>query len=135
MNQKLLKLVQFKFLKISEDLVKNPQALKFKLEKAKDKLNKESVKESLGRNIDDLKTLMRFISAWLTRKYTSVPTQSIIYIVLGVVYFITPTDFVPDFILGLGFVDDIAVLVWVMEKVKVDIDQFKNWEYEKKKDK
>ena len=135
MNQKLLKLVQFKFLKIAEDLVKNPQALKFKLEKAKEKLNKESVKESLGRNIDDLKTLMRFISAWLTRKYTSVPTQSIIYIVLGVIYFITPTDFVPDFILGLGFVDDIAVLVWVMEKVKVDIDQFKNWEYEKKKDK
>lgn len=127
-NNKLLKLVKSKFSKIAEDLVKNPQALKFKVEAAKEKLNKESVIEALGSSIEEFKLFCRLILAWTSRKYTNVPLQTIIYITLSLVYFITPTDFVPDFILGLGFIDDIAVLKWVMDKIQVDLNNFRNWE-------
>lgn len=128
MNSKLLKYVKGKFVKVAEDLVKNPQGLKFKLVKAKEKINKQSVMDSLGSYVDDLKTLMRLLSAWISRKYTGVNTQTIVYTVLAVVYFVTPTDFVPDFVLGLGFIDDIAVLSWVLEKIKDDVNKFKEWE-------
>lgn len=135
MNSKLLKYVKGKFVKIAEDLVKNPQGLKFKLSKAKEKLNKKAVVDSLGKYVEDLKTLMRLLSAWISRKYTGVETQTIVYTVLAVVYFVTPTDFVPDFVLGLGFVDDISVLSWVLEKIKNDVDKFKNWENNSKNQK
>lgn len=128
MNSKLLKYVKGKFVKVAEDLVKNPQGLKFKLAKAREKINKKSVMDSLGSYVDDLKTLMRLLTAWISRKYTNVHTQTIVYTVLAVVYFVTPTDFVPDFVLGLGFVDDIAVLSWVLEKIKEDVKNFKEWE-------
>lgn len=134
MNSKLLHYVKGKFIKIAEDLVKNPQGLKFKLAKAKEKLNKQSVMDSLGKYVDDLKTLMRLLSAWISRKYTGVETQTIVYTVVAVVYFVTPTDFVPDFVLGLGFVDDIAVLTWVLEKIRDDVNKFKEWEKNKNKE-
>ena len=130
MNKKLLKYVQSKFLLVAQDLVRNPQALKFKLEGAMEKLNKGKVKEALGKNVEDFKTLGRMVKAWLSRDYKGVPTSSIVYIVAAIVYFVTPTDFVPDFILGLGLLDDIAVLRWVMEKIKSDIEKFKKWEAE-----
>lgn len=132
MNSKLLGYVKGKFVKIAEDLVKNPQGLKFKLQKAKEKINKQSVIDSLGSYVEDLKILMRILSAWISRKYTEVNKQTIIYTVLAVVYFVTPTDFVPDFLLGLGFVDDIAVIAWVLEKIKDDVEKFKQWESSKK---
>ena len=34
-------------------------------------------------------------------------------------------------VLGLGFVDDIAVLSWVLEKIRDDVEKFKNWEKNK----
>jgi uncharacterized membrane protein YkvA (DUF1232 family) len=74
---------------------------------------------------------MRLLSVWISRKYTDVETQTIVYTVLAVVYFVTPTDFVPDFVLGLGFVDDIAVISWVLEKIRDDVKKFKQWEKNK----
>ncbi len=133
MNQKLLKYIKSKFIKVAEDLMENPQGLKFSLDKAKEKLSKDSVKESLGNYVEDLKALMRLLASWISRKYTGVSTQTIVYTILAVVYFVTPTDFVPDFIFGLGFMDDIAVISWVLEKIKDDLNNFKSWEKEKGK--
>ena len=130
MNQKLLKYIKTKFVKVAEDLMENPQGLKFSLEKAKEKLNKESVKDSLGNYVDDLKTLMRLLKSWVSRKYTGVATETIVYTILAIVYFVNPTDFVPDFIFGLGFMDDIAVISWVLDKIEVDLKSFKDWEKE-----
>jgi len=35
---------------------------------------------------------------------------------------------IPDFILGLGLIDDAALLGWVLSSVKSDIDHFIAWE-------
>jgi uncharacterized membrane protein YkvA (DUF1232 family) len=130
MNQKLLKYIKTKFVKVAEDLMENPQGLKFSLEKAKEKLNKEAVRDSLGNYLEELKTLMRLLKSWVSRKYTGVETQTIVYTILAIIYFVNPTDFIPDFIFGLGFMDDIAVISWVLEKIKVDLKLFKDWEKE-----
>ncbi len=131
MNSKLMRYVERKFLVIAEDLMENPQGLKFKLEAAVDKLSKNNVKDALGHYIVELKTLIRMIKMWLSRRYSKVSKQTIIYSVLAVIYFVTPTDFVPDFILGLGFVDDMAVITWVLSTIKDDLTRFKEWELEK----
>ena len=133
MNSRLSEYVKTKFMAIAQDLMENPSGLKFKLEKATEKINKSSVKDALGIYVDDLLALIRLSKAWVSRKYTKVNKQTILYTVLAVVYFVTPTDFVPDFLLGLGFMDDIAVLSWVLGKIKVDLAEFKKWEADKEK--
>lgn len=134
MNSKLANYVKTKFMRIAQDLMDNPQGLKFKLEKALEKVNKTSVMDSLGKNVLELKTLIRMLKYWAQRKYTNVSQQTIMYSIVAVVYFVTPTDLVPDFLLGLGFVDDIAVLSWVLGMIAVDLKKFKDWESSTHKD-
>lgn len=108
--------------------MENPQGLKFKLEKASEKVSTQSVRDSLGKNIEDLKTLIRMAKAWSSRRYRKVSTQTIVYTIAAIIYFVTPTDFMPDFLLGLGFLDDIAVIRWVIGQIKDDLEGFKAWE-------
>ena len=133
MNSKLSKYVKTKFMRIAQDLMDNPQGLKFKLDKATEKISKKNVMDSLGVYVDELSTLIRMAKLWASRKYTGVNTQTILYTVVAVIYFVTPTDFVPDFIIGLGFVDDIAVISWALGQIKDDLDLFKQWELSKEK--
>ncbi len=135
MNSKLSEYVKTKFMRIAQDLMDNPQGLKFKLEKAAEKIHKKSVLDAFGVYVDDLKALIRMARLWVSRKYTNVNKQTILYCIVAVVYFVTPTDFVPDFILGLGFVDDMAVLSWVLSVIKSDVEEFKEWEINKESDK
>jgi uncharacterized membrane protein YkvA (DUF1232 family) len=128
MNSKLTDYVKTKFMRIAQDLMDNPQGLKFKLEKAAEKINKQNVADSIGHYVEDLKTLIRMAKCWVSRKYTGVSQQTILYVIVAVIYFVTPTDFVPDFLIGLGFVDDIAVISWVLNTIKKDLDSFKEWE-------
>lgn len=128
MNSKLKAFVKKKFIRIAEDLMDNPQGLKFKLDSAIEKISKKSVTDALGVYVEELKTLIRLTKLWVTRKYSGVETQTILYTIVAVIYFVTPTDFVPDFILGLGYVDDIAVLSWVLGMIKEDLQKFKDWE-------
>lgn len=134
MNSRLKKYVTGKFTKIAQDLLENPQGLKFKLESAKEKLTKQNVKDALGKNVDDLKTLLRMAKFWLSRRYRNISKQSIILVIVAIIYFITPTDFVPDFLLGLGYIDDISVLKWVLVQISKDLESFKKWEEEKERD-
>ncbi|MBD65607.1 MAG: hypothetical protein CME62_10400 [Halobacteriovoraceae bacterium] len=128
MNSRLSKYVKTRFVRIASDLMENPQGLKFKLEKAAEKITKKNVIESIGVYVDDLKALIRMARLWVSRKYTDVGTQTILYTIVAIIYFVTPTDFVPDFVLGLGFVDDVAVLNWVLSLIKEDLNKFKAWE-------
>ena len=128
MNTVLLQYVKKKFLVIAEDLADNPQGLRFKLESVKEKLTKKNAKDILGHYFDDLKTLLRMIRLWMARRYTNVSRQTIVYSILALVYFVTPTDFVPDFLLGLGYVDDLTVIGWVLTKIHTELEEFKKWE-------
>jgi uncharacterized membrane protein YkvA (DUF1232 family) len=39
-------------------------------------------------------------------------------------------DLVPDFIPGLGYLDDVTVIGFVMNSIRKDVDRFKFWETE-----
>ena len=131
LNGPLKKLINEKFLILAQDLIQNPEGLKFKLQKAIEKLEKQNVKEALGEHLENLKVFVRMIKAWGSRRYRKISTQTIVYAVVAVVYFLTPTDLIPDFLLGLGYIDDIGVVTWALSHIKEDLELFKNWEKEK----
>lgn len=128
MNLKLLKIVKSKFMLIAKDLMANPEGLRPKLDLALEKMSKKNVAKSLGGHLDELKVLVRMARSWVNRSYTDFNSQTILYVLIAVIYFLTPTDFVPDFILGLGYVDDIAVVRWVLGIIREDVTKYKKWE-------
>lgn len=52
-------------------------------------------------------------------KNTPLRAKGILVAALG--YFVLPTDVIPDFVFGLGFTDDIAVLTAAITAVKANI--------------
>lgn len=83
---------------------------------------------ALARVRDDLTTLLRLSRAWATRQYRAIPWKSIVYAVAAVIYFVNPADVIPDVLVGLGFVDDAAVIAAVMGAIHRDVAAFRDWE-------
>ena len=109
-------------------LLKSPQKLQRVVERARRKSARAA--RSLGDAFADLKAMLHLVQAWLSRQYSGVSYASLVLIVGAIVYFLTPTDFVPDFIVWLGLVDDGAVVAWVVRIVRHELAKHKAWEAE-----
>lgn len=77
-----------------------------------------------------LMAMIRLIAAYAKRRYRQVDVASLVTILAAVIYFVSPIDIIPDFIVGVGFIDDAAVLGLVLRKVRKELDAFMQWEKE-----
>jgi len=97
----------------------------------------ETIKDALGKavsNKGDLEgvwakmiLLFAVTKDYVNGDYTEIPKRSIIAILGGLVYFLSPIDVVPDFIPVLGFVDDVFILNLVYKQVLKDLEKYKVW--------
>jgi len=46
----------------------------------------------------------------------------------AIIYFVNPADVIPDVIPLVGYVDDAAVIAWVVAAIRADLDAFRRWE-------
>ncbi len=76
----------------------------------------------------DAKGLVRMVRAAATGRYRKLPRRTLVAAVAGLIYFLDPLDAIPDFIPVVGFLDDAAVLAWVVSRVRKDLDDFLAWE-------
>jgi uncharacterized membrane protein YkvA (DUF1232 family) len=82
----------------------------------------------MARVRDDLQTLLRLSKAWARREYRLIPWRSLVYAVAAIVYFVNPIDLIPDVLVGIGFIDDAAVIGFVVHAISDDLRAFKAWE-------
>lgn len=78
--------------------------------------------------IAKLKTLGRMVKAYKQGEYKQIPWQTFLKIMATLIYFVSPIDFLPDFLPVLGFTDDIALILWVINSLHNEIDEFEAWE-------
>lgn len=98
---------------------------------AQQALKKASRKKKgpLGPVLDDLKTLIRLIEAYAKGEYRRVPWQTMVIVIAVVIYFVSPADVVPEGVLpGIGYIDDVLLVVEVVRSIKGDLDSFREWE-------
>ncbi len=108
-------------------LVDSPQELLRVVERASHKQESAGTARRLKRVLGDLKTMLQLVKAWAGGAYTGVDPVNLVLIVGAIVYFLKPIDLVPDFITGLGLVDDAAVIAWVVDAVKAELKKFRAW--------
>ena len=51
-----------------------------------------------------------------------VSTQAKAKIVMGLAYFVSPVDLIPDFIVPVGFLDDVLVAAWIIYRLTAEIN-------------
>lgn len=81
----------------------------------------------LGGTRDDLVLLGRLAAAWWRGEYRGISRQALLAVVAALIYFVSPLDAVPDWLFAVGFLDDIAVLAWVMKTWRGELDVFRGW--------
>lgn len=79
---------------------------------------------------NELKLLFQLSKDYMTGKYRRISKRNIIMIISAFVYLVNPMDIVPDFILGIGFLDDLSVLSYLITKIKKEINAYKIWKEE-----
>ena len=106
-------------------LVESPRELLHVIEQAWRKLAAAGRVRSLEPVLEELRTMLDLLRAWASGTYSGVANANLLLIVGAVVYFLMPADLVPDFILGLGFVDDVAVITRVVGVVREELAKFR----------
>ena len=81
----------------------------------------------LGELAEDFLLIVRMIESVMKGEYT-LQIWELVKLIGAVAYVLLPLDVIPDFILGLGFSDDILVVKEVLESMANIITRFRMWE-------
>jgi uncharacterized membrane protein YkvA (DUF1232 family) len=114
-----------KFESKAKEYIKKPEKTDVLLKDAGKKADDH--KGSLSEIWDSLQLLFDLVGAWRRGEYRKIPTRSIVTIIASIIYFVSPIDLIPDFLIGLGIVDDAAVIGFVLKQISVDLESFRIW--------
>jgi uncharacterized membrane protein YkvA (DUF1232 family) len=104
------------------DYLRSPEKSKQLLDDAVKKAHsKEDKKGPLTDVWNSLTALVRLFQAYLRREYTTIPWGSIVLVVVAILYFVSPLDLIPDWIPLAGFIDDAAVIAFVLKQINTDL--------------
>ena len=119
----------------AEDYLKDPEKSRQLLDDAMKKAkNKEKPTGPLADLWENLRTAFRLLQAYFSKQYTTIPWASIVLVVGSIIYFVSPIDLMPDWLPLAGFIDDAAVLVFVLRQINTDLQRFLEWENERNVD-
>ena len=116
----------------AEEYAKNPNKLQRLIFNAKDKLMQmEDRRHTLKNVVRHVSVFIRMIKDYKTGYYPHLPWKSLLSIVGGLLYFVNPFDVIPDFIPGIGMLDDITLLAWVYKSIENEVEDYLDWEKER----
>ena len=75
-----------------------------------------------------LQTMLRLVRAHHCEEYDQVGNDSLLWIVAALNYLVDPFDLIPDKTPFLGFIDDAAVVEFVVDRTRQTLDDFMTWE-------
>lgn len=82
----------------------------------------------VGKDLANVPLLVEMLRSYKKGEYRRIPTKSIKAIAAGLIYFVLPTDLIPDWIPVAGMADDAAVLAYIWSKIKDDAAEYKKWQ-------
>ena len=77
--------------------------------------------------INEVGDLFDFFQAYRLNQYRDISLATLFSIVFALFYLISPIDLFPDFIPIIGWLDDIAVVRFVIEMIRSDLSKFRFW--------
>lgn len=81
----------------------------------------------LGRLFRNVRLLIPLMWDFVRGRYRDVSARSILIFVATVAYILSPFDFLPDYVLGLGQLDDVALLGLGLYFLEKDLMKYQRW--------
>jgi uncharacterized membrane protein YkvA (DUF1232 family) len=99
-----------------------------------EKKSSQPDKQGLSNLGSQVKALVRMVKSYKKGDYRDVSKKSLLLVVAGLLYFVSPIDAVPDFLIGAGLLDDATVLAFIFSTLSTEIAAFQTWEEEKEEE-
>ena len=84
----------------------------------------------IGKRASDVAVLLSMLRAYIKKQYTDVSIATILAAVAGLIYVVNPMDIVPEYILGVGVLDDAAIVGIILQAMHMDLNKYKKWQEE-----
>lgn len=115
-----------RFREKAERIARHPRRVRKVVREAYDKLARHS--DEIGRIRTDLPVLLRLVRAWIGGEYRRIPLKGIVLVLAAALYFVNPLDLIPDFLPIVGYLDDAAVIGYVLRTLHDEVERFREWE-------
>ncbi|UOQ77463.1 YkvA family protein [Hymenobacter sp. 5516J-16] len=117
------------FLNRAGKLLGRPFKVVMVLNEVANKLASKESKDSKFKQLFDVGyTVVRLVRNYVSGSYRQIETGTIVSALGVLLYTLSPVDLVPDFVPVVGFLDDLALLSWFVEKFQGEIVRFREWE-------
>lgn len=88
----------------------------------------------LGGMIDDIVCMAELADSYVKKEYCDVPAGTIVSIVAALVYLLSPVNIIPDVIPVIGYMDDAAIVLSVLNfGVDRDLEKYRMWKEKNRK--
>jgi uncharacterized membrane protein YkvA (DUF1232 family) len=114
--------------KQAENIASSRDKLKDLLNKAASKLKGLGESSPVKESITQVEITIRMVKAHVNQEYKGISNRTLGMLVLGLLYFVLPLDFIPDFIPVVGYIDDLTVILAIFKSLNRDIEKFLEWE-------
>lgn len=73
-----------------------------------------------------LKLLSGYVSDIIHGRYKDYSTSALLLAVGAILYVVSPLDIVPDVLVGLGFIDDVAIVTWAISQLNKELAKYES---------
>ena len=115
-----------RFKREAEAIVESPQHVQKLVVQAVQKLQTTGV-DRFREMREQLELAIAMVRAWMSGDYDGVSRKTAIILIAALLYFVVPFDVVPDFLFSWGFIDDAAVLAYVFNQLREEIEAFRKF--------
>ena len=77
--------------------------------------------------LEDVQLLARMVRDYLRGNYREIPWAAISSGAFAILYAVNPFDLMPDFIPGMGYLDDLAIVALVIRSIQSDLEAYRVW--------
>ena len=81
----------------------------------------------LGKFVEELMLALTIVKDYATGRYRKVPFWAIGAIVFMLLYVANPMDIIPDFLIGIGQIDDVIVITLCLLLIRQELHEYKEW--------
>ncbi|MFP7232128.1 YkvA family protein [Bacillus subtilis] len=77
-----------------------------------------------------ISVFFQMLRDWRNGNYPRSQVKTLLLLIAAILYIVMPLDIIPDVILGLGIIDDAAVLGLIWTLIKKEMSQYEKWRFQ-----
>jgi uncharacterized membrane protein YkvA (DUF1232 family) len=108
--------------------IKHPDKFTDKINEIYSKATNDEQRKSISEFVAKIKSLYRMVKMGWNGEYTGIPKARLVMGGLALAYLVSPVDIIPDALPFIGFIDEAALLIWLVKQANDEVVKFEQWE-------